>query len=130
MANLLFNKESVNLVKDHLARLMRVIFYRNKIDNDQFLQWHFRYFGKYHSDHRSLATNRNNLRRAMAEQQVTWKHFQSVIRDLLYFDLVRVSITLRHPMSLKEYTYSSDDDVSIPDPQSPEETTTPFGGPE
>lgn len=112
MKKLMFEIDDIKSVRDHLVKLMRIIFYKRKITQDDFVEKHTAYFNRTNLPPFFLNHDKNNLRRTLNDpEKLTFKRMLHVLANILYLDIIRVSITVKDPTTGDEVTYSSDDKV-------------------
>lgn len=107
-----FNANAVRTARDPLVQLLRVIFFRRNITTNDFVQLHGNYWKIWNRDgaDENESTHRNNQRRALLDNFVSWKKFWWIISDLLRLEVIRLSITIKTSTG-EEITYASDDPV-------------------
>lgn len=55
-------------------------------------------------------TSLNNFRQAMIDKKnITWEYYVKIILMVLKLDLIRISLTFRHPLTKEIITIGSDD---------------------
>lgn len=105
---LMFDKEAVLTQRNHLARLMKTIFFKLKITHDDFVrmfsQWWYR-----SGQTTSMITNRGNLRRALEAEEPTIRTFFVLVFDVLNMDIIRLSMTGRSRDTGEVFTFHSDE---------------------
>ena len=107
-----FNYDAVVSMRDKLTQLLRVVFYKRAISTDDFVQHHGRYWVYLNRDNTNIpeATNRNNQRRTIQDNKISWAKFRFIIEDIFELSIIRVSITVRDRHGVVT-TYSNDDKI-------------------
>lgn len=124
-----FTLDSARSADDRLARLLRVIFYRRGVTTDDFVRYHGEYWVHWGrgTQNENEATHRNNQRRTLLNNKISWKKFWWIVSGLLRLDVVRISITVME--NGKEVTYTDMDlnnpDYLHPDPDPSDPPTGP-----
>ena len=112
MSGLVFTKEKVNQTRLPLVRLLRIIFYKLKVTNDDLIRMHMRYWSRTRPGDHTAVTHRNNLRRRIDDDMsLTWKAFHFVLNDIMRLSVVRISVTVIDPDTNEEVIYNSDEVV-------------------
>jgi hypothetical protein len=112
---LMFEKEDVTSVLHPLARLMRVLFHKEGITHDDFVNLHTQYYSRESKDPVSISHDKNNLRRNLEDPiKFTFRTFYHVIINILFKDVVRISVTVIDRKTGEEKTYHSDDKLDEP----------------
>jgi len=111
-----FDYTTVRTTHDMLVRLLRIIFYRRKITVDDFVRYHSEYWIRWNRGDALIpeSIDRNNQRRTILNDKITWGKFRFVISDLLRLDIKCISITVRDSNG-ELVVYSSDDEINIAD---------------
>jgi len=92
---LMFSKDDVNAVGSPLVRLLRLIFYRNKITMDQFSALCGEYGRRIGSSPSGINTDRGNLRKALLKDEITWRLFYFILLNILRLNIVEVRFVIR-----------------------------------
>lgn len=95
MARPVFTRNDVNEARDHLVRLLRLIFYTQGITHDDFVRLHTAYWRRSGKEESGVNTHRNNLRRRLLQiDGVTFKAFQFVLTEILRMNIESFTVTL------------------------------------
>ena len=111
---LMFDRRSVSKVHTHLARLLRLIMYRNKVTMDQYASYYHDHASSVGKDHARTTSGLTNERKALEAPNISIQKFMLNLR-ILKFNIVRISVTVKAPYSDKEITYHSDEELTPTD---------------
>jgi hypothetical protein len=108
---LFFDAEEVRSVRDPLAKLVRVIFNKRKITTNDFVSFHGRYWNHWNRGgrHESESTHRNNQRRTLLSDTISWKKALWIISGLLRLDFEELAVRVRDPTTGESIWYSTAD---------------------
>lgn len=110
--DLVFSQKSVDETTDPLLKALKLTFTRLNITSEEFgarhLDWWANGGGK--GSKSPVHTSLNNFRQAMIDKRnITWEYFVKIVLMVLKLDLVRLSITFRHPVTKEIITINSDE---------------------
>ena len=105
---LMFDRRSVDKIYNHLARLLRLIMYHNKITLDQYANLYHEHARSMGKDHTKTTSGLTNERKTLEAPNISIQKFMLNLR-ILKFNIVRISVTVKSPYSDKEVTYHSDE---------------------
>lgn len=108
---LLFTKEEAEKAYNSLAQLVRRISYGLNITSDKYTQLHSMYYKRHGHDPALVTSNRNNTRKSITLETPTWKASWFYICEILKYDIVSLTITIRDRETEEEYTFSTSDPV-------------------
>lgn len=113
---LLFNKSDVEAAGHPLVRMLRLIFYRNKITLDR--------FATLYADHgRTLGRSKemtniakNNAQKTLHRDQedMTWRFFHYILVNVLRLDILEVRVVVRMEKTGELIEIGSNDSVDQP----------------
>lgn len=123
MTKLPLTPRDVNQTKDALTKLLRAILLKRGIDTTKFYELHQRNFGGHFDDSnkKELSTHRNNMRRNLVEDTVTWKKFLTILTGLLKANVKELAIVIDDPATGKEERYSSKEVLYLNDDREEQE---------
>ena len=108
---LMFDKSKVEEFSHPLVRLLRLIFYKKKVTLDDFSSKYAQH-GKILGLHPSITnTNRNNARKALQLETMTWDFFSKTLHNILRLNIVDFSVTVQDTDTGKLTTYKFTDKV-------------------
>lgn len=105
---LMFTRRKVNEIYDHLARLIRLIMYHNKITVEEYTNLYHDYASRLGKNHTKTTSGLTNERKTLDSPTISIQKFMLNLR-VLKFDIVRISVTVKKPYSDEEITYHSDE---------------------
>lgn len=111
MSNLLFNPQDFKTKHHLLARILRLLFTKEHITEDSFYELHYRSMSDQETNPMIIQRERNNLKKILKYDDLTWKMLRRTIVDVLHLDIVDVSITMRRTDTKELFTVSSRDYV-------------------
>ena len=93
---LMFSKDDVDSVGPPLARLLRLIFYRNRVTLDQFSAMAGEYGKRVGYTPAMINTNRGNLRKALVRKDdITWRLFHGILLNIMRLNIEEIKIVIR-----------------------------------
>lgn len=95
-----------------LPRLVRVIFYGLRITNDKFHDKYHEFYRHIFGDNpEKISTKRSADKRALLDRKkLTFTMLHSALRALEY-DTIGATVTIRHRVTGKQYTFSTTDTI-------------------
>ena len=105
----IFDKRAVNATRDALRRLFRLILYKHKISDDDFVRMHTTLERKLGRPTEIINSNRQNYRKAIkSDGEMTFNRFMFFLSEIFRFNIIRISVTIKNPDGT-ETTYHSDE---------------------
>jgi hypothetical protein len=93
---LMFSKEDVEAAGPPLVRLLRLIFYRNRISLDQFSALCGEHGRRIGSTPAMINTDRGNHRKALVRKdEITWRLFYYILLNILRLPIEEIRIVIR-----------------------------------
>lgn len=109
---LMFDKKSVEETTHPLARILRHIFYKNKITLDGFSSLYAQHGNRQGLSAVTANTNRNNHRKALVlPDTLTFALFQYIINNVLHATIVEYSVTILDEKTGERITYRDTDPI-------------------
>lgn len=95
--SLMFNKKDVEMSRHPLVRLLRLIFYRNKITLDRFTTLFAEHGKRMGRPPDMNSTYRNNARKTLSvtHDDMTWRFFHYILSNVLRLDIKEVIIVFK-----------------------------------
>lgn len=109
--DLIYNSEKVRRAHDRLIRIVRLIFFREKITLEDFDELHRRQIMRFPKTQTQINSSLNNARRLLKEDKISWDKFQYLVVDILRYEIVDFRITVKNPETGLEMTISANDYV-------------------
>ena len=107
----LFTPEGVNRTQDQLQRLIGLICLVFNITQDKYIQKHSSWALRSKMDVVSATSSRNNTRKTITGDKLTWHMVKIFIVNILKFDILNMSITIRDTATDETRTISSTDRI-------------------
>lgn len=111
MAQPLFNRETTQLTFQPLSRLLRRLIYGLNIDPDRYVALHSSHAKRARRDPRLTVSHRNNVRKAVLQEGISFKLFYFFVTGILNMDLVDMTVTVRNRVTGEKYVVSMNDPV-------------------
>jgi hypothetical protein len=129
MKKLMFDVGDIERPLPILMRLLRIIFFKEEVTNDDFIQKHTDHYERSGWDPITQNHDRNNLRRTLIDNdeeadprkkiKLTWNIFSKTIESVFHRNIVRITITLKDPKTGEVKEYSSDEQLIPPEQKAP-----------
>ena len=110
MSKLLFDADTIRSASHPLSQLIRRIGYGRNITLDKYIALHSAASRRQKLDPNNLTSNRNNIRKSVLRDDLTFKSFWTFICDILGLWIVEMTITVKDPNTNEVYTYSTLDE--------------------
>lgn len=107
-----FTTDDVLKTTDPLNRLLRIIMTTQGVDKKEYLARHYQYYRNEFMftdpNLQSLATHRNNVRRSILGDRITWHNFMRIIENILPYEIVGLTAKLKNRETKDIFEFSSD----------------------
>lgn len=111
MSDLIYNAEKVRSARDRLVRIIRLIFYREKLTFEDFDELHRRHITKFPKSQTQINSSLNNDRRLLKDDRISWDKFQYLIHDILRMNIKDFRLVVENPDTGVDMVISADDYV-------------------
>lgn len=94
---MMFDKKDVDAAGHPIVRLLRLIFYRQKVTLDQFSSMYAKHGKRIGLSPDEINTNKNNARKALApsKDDMTWRFFHYMLSSILLLDIEEVILVIK-----------------------------------
>lgn len=109
-SNWMFDKKDVDEATHPLAKLLRMIFYKRNITLDKFSGLFAAHGKRLGISNSEVATMRENQRKAILKDHITFQTFSVILYNILHLDIVDIAITFKDDDG-NIVTYKNTDEV-------------------
>lgn len=105
----IYTPEKIRNTQDRLVRILRLLFFREKITFETFDACHHRHNSRFALTRQQITQSKGNDRRLLKEDKLSWDKFQYLLVDILHWEIEDFRITVKDKDTGRVITVAAND---------------------